>query len=364
MGHVALRLNNNIVIIGGLNRDSSDKSLRILVPMHEIFMYNLYTEQWRNLKPHIPGNKVPAPRCQARAAVIGKDVYMFGGNPTLGNHYFNDLWKLTSITKGGFTWCEIEFQCDVKLPSPRKDHSAWEYEDCMWVFGGEVDFDHDQSEYLNDHGEFSDGFTNQLLCYDPSTQLWTNPQSFGTIPSPRRNHSTALIGDKVWLLRGCGGRHGSRIEENFFFQLDMKSMTWTHTLTNNTIPVPQRFSSLVAVSNTQLVVYGITKFDIGEGSDTWIIDLPSSTWRKYTSKDEHRWAETCSAGVNKCAVIIGGAYAPKNSGLQQTSRLIFEVMLEPKSLQQLAMKMIYSEQDKLPWTCLPPKLTAQLDLVP
>ena len=354
MGHVALRLNNNIVIIGGLNLDHNDESLKIQLPMHEIFMYNLYTEQWRNLK-HIPGDKLPAPREQACAAVIGKDIYMFGGKHPFRAGAFNDLWKLTSITKGGFTWCKIEFQCNVKLPSPRYEHCAWEYENCMWVFGGFVSLE-DQSEYLNDHGEFSNWYTNQLLCYDPSTQLWTNPQSFGTVPSPRSKCPIALIGDKVWL-RGGFGIH--RIKKDCFFQLDMKSRTWTQTLTNNTIPQsPYGLCSLVAVSNTQLVVTGITTYVVDEGSDTWIIDLPSSTWRQYKSKDQYRWNQTCSVSVNKCAIIIGGA----DSGEQHTSKVIFEVMLEPKSLKQLAMKMIYNKQDELPWMCLPPKLIAQLDL--
>ena len=37
-------------------------------------------------------------------------------------------------------------------------------------------------------------------------------------------------------------------------------------------------------------------------------------------------------------------------------------MLEPKSLQQLAMKTIYDKQDALPWKRLPTKLIAQLGL--
>ena len=120
MGHIALRLNNSIVVISGLDFNYMDQSQ---LPMDEVFMYNLYTEQWS--KHHIPGDK-PTTRYRACAAVIQKEIYMFGGWSFQTKDSFNDLWKLTSIMKGlgGFSWCKIEFQCGVKLPACRFDHSA------------------------------------------------------------------------------------------------------------------------------------------------------------------------------------------------------------------------------------------------
>ena len=49
------------------------------VPQHAIWMYNLYTQQWR--KHVIPqGQTVPASRSYACAVVIGSHVYMFWGS--------------------------------------------------------------------------------------------------------------------------------------------------------------------------------------------------------------------------------------------------------------------------------------------
>ena len=73
MSHVALCLNNRIVVFGGIDYKFGDESD---IPMHTIFMYNLHTEQWR--KHHIPDDK-PTPRARACAAAIGQDIYMFGG---------------------------------------------------------------------------------------------------------------------------------------------------------------------------------------------------------------------------------------------------------------------------------------------
>ena len=96
-------------------------------------------------------------------------------------------------------------------------------------------------------------------------------------------------------------------------------------------------------------------------SDTWIMDLSSQTWRKYASNlDHHRENHTGSFGVNKSIIIIGGY---NDSHTYKTYTPTFEVMLEPKSLRWLAMKTIYSNQDMLPWKCLPSKLVAQLGIL-
>ena len=229
----------------------------------------------------------------------------------------------------------------------------------MWVLGGRVPLQ-DHSAYLNSHGEFADEATNQLLCYNPSKQRWTSLQNFGTVPSPRAVHSTALLGYQVWLFGGTNG-YGEAIQDNCFFKLDLKSCTWTQIQTNNIIPQPRSYCSLVAISNTELLLHNDTT--LPWRSDTWIIDLPSSTWRIYTSEDTKRYRQTCSAGVNRCAIIIGGAWDEGEPEQQDASKFSFEVMLEPKSLKQLAMKKIYRERNELPWMCLPPKLIAQLDLM-
>ena len=190
-GHVAVRLNDYIVRIGGIGPKTKEMS------QYEIWTYNLYTAQWR--KHHVLNvNSVPSPVFAACAAAIGKDIYMFGGFPyTRPWRPTNELWKLT--TTGFFKWSKAEFQNAMKLPSPRWNHSGWEYAECLWVFGGTVP-DKLQTEYLCDHGDFIHEVTNQLLCYDPSTKRWTNPQCFGAVPVPQSDHSTATIKDTVWLM--------------------------------------------------------------------------------------------------------------------------------------------------------------------
>ena len=359
--HVAVRLNNYIVVIGGFDRNNKP------VPMHVIWLYNVYTDHWR--KYHTPGSKsTPPPLEGTCAAAIDADIYMFGGYNTETCRLTNEIWKLTRAPQGCFDWSKIEYQDDVKLPSPQTGHSGWEYDKYLWIFGGDG---LGSPEYLDDHGDFSNGFSNQLLCYDPSMHMWTNPQCFGAVPSPRWAHSTDIINDKVWLF---GGEDSSNVELDDFFQLDMQSRVWTEIMTGQTKPQRRAFASLSAIFDKQLVLHGgdtgqlplTSTFAVGTGpvktitpGDTWIMDLPSQTWRKYTPYQHHsRQCHTSSLGANKSVVIIGG-HDFRDTDYVPT----FHLMLEPKSLQQLAMKTIYSNKDVLPWKCLPSKLFAQLGLL-
>ena len=361
-GHVAVCLDNYIMVIGGIDMNSEP------VSTHVILMYNVYTDQWR--KHQIPVHKnAPPPVACACAVAIGTDIYMFGGfelDKKL-NTETNELWKLTEGLQC-IDWSKIEFYHDVKLPSPRCDHSGWKYKECLWVFGGFGPF---SSKYLNDHGDFFNKQNNQLLCYDPATQKWTNPQCFGTVPCPRRAHSTAVIRDKVWLFSGLY-LSNIMVDPDDFYELDMHSYTWTQITTGGTKPQKRFFSSLSAVSDSQLVLRGGAQYilTVKGGNmhleqnllnDTWIMDLSSHTWRKYASNlDHHRENHTGSFGVNKSIIIIGGY---SDSHTYKTYTPTFEVILEPKSLQWLAMKTIYSNQDILSWKCLPSKLVAQLGIL-
>ena len=203
-GHVAIRMNNDILVIGCRRIDSN----HIDISHHVIWVLNLHTERWRK---HVISDhkKAPSSNMKACAVVIGAEIYMFGGYLISVNElgeaedkdtmsYTNALWMLNRTSQEYFNWTEIEFGNGVKLPSPRGDHCGWEYARCLWVFGG---FGPSSTEYLTDHGDFSNfnnkGWNNQLLCYDPSSHSWTNPQCCGAVPFPRSPSASAIIKDKV-----------------------------------------------------------------------------------------------------------------------------------------------------------------------
>ena len=137
------------------------------------------------------------------------------------------------------------------------------------------------------------------------------------------------------------------------YQLNLSSLVWTQIQTNQTKP-PRRFHrSLNATTDKQLVLHG------GSERSTWILDITLLTWRQHKiHKDDHRCFHTGTEGVNGTVIIIGDSDLFHDQQLQ--THHIIDVKREPKSLQLLAMKIIYDYREMQPWKALPKQLTAQI----
>ena len=229
----------------------------------------------------------------------------------------------------------------------------------MWILAG---FGPQLDGYLNDHdGEHSGGnvgANNQLLKFNPVIKEWSNPKSSGTVPTYNLMHTTTAIGHKVWynntgifdeLLRSL-------------YQLDMQSLIWTCIQFNLPNPQMRCFCSLNALTESKLVMHG--GVSIYESlSDTWILDVPSQSWKKYwyTSYKAHpRECHTGSLGLNNDIIIIGGRSC--NSEETVVHKEIFHVTFEPKYLQQLAMQTVFIHRAELPLMSLPRKLRKCMDV--
>ena len=272
----------------------------------------------------------------------------------------SNLWKLTPNANGSFDW-NIVCKENHAMPSPRYSHTCWEYADKMWIFGG---FGKSPAGYLNDHGEFagrlSFGSNNQLFSYDPSTQTFTNMDCSGEVPSPRYCASSAVIKHKVWLYGGISTLH----QDNKLYELNMHCMAWTHIHTAtprphiSTSPLFARTATttslLAPVTTTQLVLHGHSRDD----KKTWVFDVDSYQWREYRTAPKCYCIAYCctgASGLNSDAIVFG---VHTDMGCNKS---IFSLMLEPKSLQQLAMRIIHQNKTNLPWTCLPPPLRCKLE---
>ena len=354
-GHSAVHLDNYVILLGGW-WDDTELSTRV------IWMYNLYTEVWSKhvIPKHVMGfeeSDAPESFHGAVAVAINGTIYTFGG---LDKSYIkrNALWTLSRTETGCFTWCFIKFEDDKESPSPRCGHSGWEHAGKLWVFGGGGP---SPQRYLNDYGDdisVAAGdvrINNQLLCYDPNNHKWTNPQCFGATPSPRSSQGCSIIKDGVWLFGGCSQ---NRTLHEELFELTMQCLTWTQIQTVQPHPEPRCLCTLTALTNNQLVLHG----GLGNGetlSDTWIMDLTSHVWRQYTSgKDHARRQHTGFLGLNNNVIIIGGykEFRDTYDAYDNT----FRVLLEAKSLQQLAVQTIYKHEDELNLNCLPKKLVSLL----
>ena len=117
--HVAVRLKDSIVV---MNESASQT----------IWIYNLRTEQWRKYRIN-QGEYIPVNIHGHQDGVeIGRAIYIFGGydvTMSVWKQQKSKLWKLTRCTQDSFDWNIIQIKDCTKTPSPRINHSTWDYDD-------------------------------------------------------------------------------------------------------------------------------------------------------------------------------------------------------------------------------------------
>ena len=268
--HIAVRFKDFILVLSETSsiEFSRSKRTQVVVSHYSIWMYNLWTEQWRKLT--MPKEQELPGVYDRTGVVIGTDAYIFGGHD-----HKNMLWKLIANAEGSFVWSIIQVEEQTKVPSPRLNHCAWEHGDKMWVFGGTGP---SPVDYLNNHGDFIPvlSLNNQLFFYEPTTETWINIQCSGEVPLPRHSASTAIIQDNVWLY---GGRTKNSNCSDDLYELNMHSFTWTQIKTTMPGPNGSNRASLTPISASQLLLYGGNLDMFGQKfTIPWIYNVQTHTW--------------------------------------------------------------------------------------
>ena len=242
----------------------------------DIFNYNRHSGLWR--KCVIPASH-PAPRARSGAdfAVIGGDIYLFGG---LFKNFSrtNDLWKLTLNVKGCYQWIEIKVKEKSQSPCPRASHLVWEYDGKLWSYGGNADA-HDG--YLNNYGRFRaiDEFhfaIEQTVCFDPETKQWTDVQFSGTMPEASDSLAGVRINNTLWIFY---------LED--LYNLDLSSLQWRKVTMGNPKPSSRNFCSLTKIGEDAIVLHGGMPsnfpYAVVLSDNVWYLNLSSMTWSQKPS---------------------------------------------------------------------------------
>ena len=349
-GHVAVHMENCMIVFGGKSSREVEHS------MHNIWMYNLYTEQWG--KHVIPDGEIAPPTTVfSCAATIEGDIFLFGGYNSAEKSYENAVWKLTRKLNKFFAWNQVKAKRKDKMPTRRYGHSGWEYARQLWTFGG---FGPSLVDCFNNYGDFSGntyGENNQLLCFDPSSNSWKNLQTYGTVPGPRSFHASTSIKNKSWTYGGYNS--DLRLTYKDLYELDMIPLMWTKIQTVGINSRCRYMCSLNAPTEHLLVSHGGVSSSKQSLNDTCVLHLPSLTWKKYTaSTAQYRNSHKAIAVMNSSVIVTGGERFD-NMLQMEVYNDVFFVRLEPKTLQQLATQKIHQHRNTLPWKSLPKLLTAR-----
>uniref|UniRef100_A0A915Q2G9 DUF4110 domain-containing protein n=1 Tax=Setaria digitata TaxID=48799 RepID=A0A915Q2G9_9BILA len=179
-GHSAVVVDDLMFMFGGFEEDSQRFS-------QETFAYNFKEKRWYELKTT---GELPRWRDFHTACVINKKMYVFGGRSDVhgafhsSRDYYSDILKVLNLQTGRWEDPKVTGDC----PCGRRSHSAWVYNNKMYIFGGYLGT---ENRHLNELHEF-----------DPETSRWRRVKPFGLAPSPRRRQCVIVVGSRVFLFGG------------------------------------------------------------------------------------------------------------------------------------------------------------------
>ena len=263
---------------------------------HRLFFadsdYNLYADQseceqlseWKRLS--VGGRSfIPPNRENCASAVVGNELYMFGGLGGGPEGRYNLLCALNFNTMNWRVECPIE----GAPPAPCCKHSMVEYDRSVYIYGGEGEFE----------GEFSRGdqrstrqIHNKMYRYDTRGARWYALPTVGEpperrIPFARRSHSAVVVEDfhsgpsiLIWAGAGLEPIKARDRLFNDMWAFNIEKETWTFVYQTGAIPTPRSGHSATLIGSLMYVFGGLVNAGGGNGTteEIFCFDTKSLIW--------------------------------------------------------------------------------------
>ncbi|KAI2639372.1 hypothetical protein GGS21DRAFT_538111 [Xylaria nigripes] len=260
VGHSALLVGNAFIVYGGDTKiDETD------VLDETLYLLNTSTRQWSRA---LPAGPRPSGRYGHSLNIVGSKIYIFGGQ--VEGYFMNDLsaFDLNQLQMQNNRW-EILIENSEngvtpigKVPPARTNHSMITFNDKMYLFGGTNGF-----QWFND-----------VWCYDPPTNKWTQLDCIGYIPSPREGHSAALIDDVMYIF---GGRTEDGADLGDLAAFRITSSRWYTFQNMGPTPSPRSGHSMTAVGKSIVVVGGEPSSTMHQVNDLSLVYVLDTTKIRY-----------------------------------------------------------------------------------
>ena len=380
----------------------------------QVMIYNSLTQTWKSQKTT---GDIPTKCSGAAATVIGDTMYVVAGfhKVVISAKYFRDgklfghepdqfesdsdteddesggdvnsveisnkIWSLDLIS---WVWTRLSPAGDPPL---RCDKTAcWSDDDKVYIFGGFgpppsniqlkkqgslFQFCEDPSSsgihekyfiekifhlVLFDSGfsVFTRGWSNQLVCYNTSSNRWEWPLTSGVPPSPRAAHSVAVVGGVAYVF---GGRHlDNRL--NDLYSLNMTSLRWSLVISDTSadnIPVGRSWQTMTSINTGHqeggLVIYGGFDTSMQALGDCWRMDLHQqpNTWVRchHLEQGPRLWHASVDLDHSQIMIIgglVNNILAPSYVSKHHADRVIF-LRTAPASLLKLCLEYITKHKE-------------------
>ena len=262
---------------------------------HRLFAdseYDLYADQseydnvaeWKRL---LVGGRsfIPPNRENCASAVVGNELYMFGG---LGGGPEGRYNLLCALNFNTLNW-RVERAIEGAPPEACCKHSMVEYDRSVYIYGGEGEFE----------GEFSRGdlrstrqIHNKMYKYDTRNASWHALPTVGELPErripfARRSHSAIVVEDfhsgpsiLIWAGAGLEPIKARDRLFNDMWAFNIKKETWTFVYQKGDIPTPRSGHSATLIGNLMYIYGGLVNSESGDGTtaELYCFDTQTLLW--------------------------------------------------------------------------------------
>ncbi|KAK8125395.1 Kelch domain-containing protein [Apiospora kogelbergensis] len=234
VGHASLLVGNAFIVYGGDTKIDETDLLD-----ETLYLLNTSTRQWSRA---LPAGPRPTGRYGHSLNILGSKIYIFGGQ--VEGYFMNDLaaFDLNQLQAPNNKWEVLIENTDTaptkgKVPPARTNHSMVTYNDKLYLFGGTNGF-----QWFND-----------VWCYDPAINQWSQLDCIGYIPVPREGHAAALVDDVMYVF---GGRTEEGADLGDLAAFRIASRRWYTFQNMGPSPSPRSGHSMTTVGKGIVVVGG------------------------------------------------------------------------------------------------------------
>ncbi|PYH95560.1 hypothetical protein BO71DRAFT_200839 [Aspergillus ellipticus CBS 707.79] len=235
VGHASLLVGNAFIVFGGDTKVDETDTLD-----DTLYLLNTSSRQWSRSIP--PGPR-PSGRYGHTLNMLGSKLYVFGGQ--VEGYFFNDLvaFDLNQLQNPTNKWEFLIRNSHEGGPPPgqsppaRTNHSIVSFNDKLYLFGGTNGL-----QWFND-----------VWCYDPRANSWSQLDCVGFIPTPREGHAAAIVNDVMYIF---GGRTDEGIDLGDLAAFRISTRRWYSFQNMGPAPSPRSGHSMTAFGKQIIVVAG------------------------------------------------------------------------------------------------------------
>ncbi|KAI2615371.1 hypothetical protein GGR54DRAFT_298305 [Hypoxylon sp. NC1633] len=260
VGHASLLVGNAFIVYGGDTKiDETD------ILDETLYLLNTSTRQWSRA---LPAGPRPSGRYGHSLNIVGSKIYIFGGQ--VEGYFMNDLaaFDLNQLQMPNNRWEILTENTDPggaqqgKVPPARTNHSMITYNDKMYLFGGTNGF-----QWFND-----------VWCYDPAVNKWSQLDCIGYIPVPREGHAASLVDDVMYVF---GGRTEDGVDLGDLAAFRISSRRWYTFQNMGPSPSPRSGHSMTSVGKSIVVVGGEPSSTTNQVNDLSIVYVLDTSKIRY-----------------------------------------------------------------------------------